>query len=62
MMIRMIRKMLYLVPVLLLALQGCGVYSFTGATIEGKSLNIHMLENRARAKGLSDVVDGNDGH
>lgn len=48
MMIRMIRKILYLVPVLLLALQGCGVYSFTGATIEGKTLNIHMLENRAQ--------------
>ena len=47
-MTRMIRKMLYLVLVLLFALQGCGVYSFTGATIEGKTLNIHMLDNRAQ--------------
>lgn len=45
---RMIRRMLYLLPVLLLALQGCGVYSFSGATIEGKTLNIHMLENHAQ--------------
>ena len=27
---------------------GCGVYSFTGATIEGKTINIHTLENRAQ--------------
>jgi hypothetical protein len=44
----MIRKFFYLIPVLLLSLQGCGVYSFTGATIEGKTLNIHMLDNRAQ--------------
>ena len=29
-------------------LQGCGVYSFTGASIEGKTINIHVLENRAQ--------------
>jgi len=27
---------------------GCGVYSFTGASIEGKTINVHVLENRAR--------------
>lgn len=27
---------------------GCGVYSFTGANIEGKTLNMHILENKAR--------------
>lgn len=27
---------------------GCGVYSFTGASIQGKTLNIHTLENRAQ--------------
>ena len=27
---------------------GCKVYSFSGATIEGKNINIHQLENRAR--------------
>ncbi len=27
---------------------GCHVYSFSGATIEGKTLNIHQLENKAR--------------
>lgn len=30
------------------ALAGCGVYSFSGAAIEGKSINIHQMENRAR--------------
>jgi hypothetical protein len=29
-------------------LAGCGVYSFTGASITGKTINIHVLENRAR--------------
>ena len=33
---------------LLLPAMGCGVYSFTGAVISGKSINIHVLENRAR--------------
>jgi hypothetical protein len=33
---------------LLLGVGACGVYSFTGATIEGKNINIHQLENRAR--------------
>ena len=32
----------------LLLFTGCGVYSFSGATIEGKSLNIHLLDNKAR--------------
>ena len=27
---------------------GCGVYSFTGASIEGKTINIHVMENRAQ--------------
>ena len=27
---------------------GCGVYSLSGATIEGKNINIHQLENKAR--------------
>jgi len=44
----MMRRWAYLLPILLLALQSCGVYSFTGATIEGKSINIHLFENRAR--------------
>ncbi len=42
------RRLAYLLPIFLLALQSCGVYSFTGATIEGKSINIHLFENRAR--------------
>ncbi len=29
-------------------LASCGVYSFTGATVEGKNINFHTLENRAR--------------
>ncbi|MCC7029277.1 MAG: LptE family protein [Chitinophagaceae bacterium] len=26
----------------------CGVYSFTGAAIEGKTINVHFIENKAR--------------
>lgn len=33
---------------LLLPLAGCKVYSFSGASIEGKTINIHQLENKAR--------------
>lgn len=42
---------LYLLPVLFLCcslLAGCGVYSFTGASIPGKTINIRVLENRSR--------------
>lgn len=41
------RRLFFIVP-LLFMLAGCGVYSFTGATIEGKNINIHLFENRAR--------------
>ena len=44
----MIRRLVYFIPVLVIVLYGCGVYSFTGASIEGKNINIHILENRAR--------------
>src|SRR5690606_37574970 len=37
-----------LLSILTAAWAGCGVYSFTGATIEGKNINFHVLENRAR--------------
>ena len=37
-----------LIVLVSLALTGCGVYSFTGANIEGKTIFIHVLENRAR--------------
>ncbi|MBA3829214.1 MAG: LptE family protein [Taibaiella sp.] len=42
------KKLLYLFCILALAASGCGVYSFTGATIEGKNIFIHVLENHAR--------------
>jgi hypothetical protein len=29
-------------------LSGCGIYSFSGASIEGKNINIHQLDNKAR--------------
>lgn len=32
---------------LLLCLSSCGVYSFTGASISGKTINVHLLENRS---------------
>ena len=33
---------------MLLPVVGCRVYSFSGASIEGKSINIHQLDNMAR--------------
>ncbi len=27
---------------------GCGVYSLTGASVQGKTINVHLIENRAR--------------
>ena len=42
------RKSFYLIILISAILAGCGVYSFTGAHIEGKTINIHVLENRAR--------------
>ena len=45
----LIRSLTALVLIALtVTLTGCGIYSFSGATIEGKSINIHQLENRAR--------------
>ena len=49
---------------LLPMLAGCGVYSFSGATIEGKNINIHLLENKAQnvvpslAATLTDKIRG----
>jgi hypothetical protein len=37
-----------LMPLSLFLFTGCGVYSFSGATIEGKNINIHQLDNKAR--------------
>ena len=37
-----------LLPIILFMFSGCGIYSFTGATIEGKSIYIHQLDNKAR--------------
>ncbi len=31
----------------LLFLNACGIYSFTGAAVEGKTINVHFIENRA---------------
>lgn len=42
------RFLILALPLMLLALSGCGIYSFSGATIEGKNINIHQIENRAR--------------
>ncbi|HMN32101.1 MAG TPA: LptE family protein [Chitinophagaceae bacterium] len=33
--------------ILLLLLNACGIYSFTGAAVEGKTINVHFIENRA---------------
>lgn len=37
-----------LIPISLFLFTGCGIYSFSGASIEGKNLNIHQLDNKAR--------------
>jgi len=42
------RLLFLFIPLICSCLAGCGVYSFTGATIAGKTINIHVLENRAR--------------
>jgi len=42
------RIVCWMLPLLLLTMGGCGVYSFTGATIEGKNIYIHTFDNRAR--------------
>ena len=47
-----------LVCSLLFLFGGCGVYSLTGASITGKTINIHTLQNRAPnvAPSLSTVL------
>lgn len=34
--------------ILSMSFSGCGIYSFSGATIEGKDINIHLLDNKAQ--------------
>lgn len=58
-------KSILIVPILLFCalmplFAGCGVYSLTGASITGKTINIHNLENRAPnvAPSLSAVMTG----
>lgn len=38
----------FLILFLGISMSSCGVYSFTGAAIEGKTINIHFIENNAR--------------
>ncbi|MCC6187099.1 MAG: hypothetical protein IT256_08100 [Chitinophagaceae bacterium] len=39
----------FLLLIIIASLQmSCGVYSFTGASVEGKNINFHTFENRAR--------------
>ncbi|MCB0698035.1 MAG: LptE family protein [Chitinophagaceae bacterium] len=42
------RLLSLLLPFILFATAGCGVYSFTGASIEGKTIKIITLDNKAR--------------
>ena len=41
-------KIVLLLSCLALLCASCGVYSFTGASIDGKSINFHTLDNTAR--------------
>lgn len=40
--------LLFIFSVCCFSLSGCGVYSLSGASIEGKTINIRTIENRAR--------------
>ncbi|MEZ5015670.1 MAG: LptE family protein [Flavipsychrobacter sp.] len=39
---------IYIILAFCITISGCGIYSFTGASIDGKTINIHTLENNAR--------------
>ncbi len=39
---------LFLLIATILLIAGCKIYSLSGASIEGKNINIHQLENKAR--------------
>ncbi len=41
-------KWLILGLMLMCFVTSCGVYSFTGAAIEGRTINVHFIENNAR--------------
>lgn len=42
------KYLFFILPVFIFFAAGCGVYSFTGASIEGKTINIHPFDNKAR--------------
>ncbi len=42
------RRFILIMTLLPMFFTACGVYSFTGASIEGKTINIRVLENRAQ--------------
>jgi hypothetical protein len=42
------RQKFWLIILACITLSSCGIYSFTGATIEGKNIHIHLLENKAQ--------------
>lgn len=42
------KSLLLLAAVIVLGLVGCKVYSLSGATIEGKNINIRLLQNKAQ--------------
>ncbi|MFA6150209.1 MAG: LptE family protein [Chitinophagaceae bacterium] len=42
------KRVLILLMIVCASLSSCGVYSFTGASVEGKNINFHTFENRAR--------------
>ena len=41
-------RVMIVVAALVPVLSGCGIYSLSGATIEGKTINIHQLDIKAR--------------
>ncbi len=37
----------WIIAVSIILLQGCGIYSFTGANVQGKTINVKIIENNA---------------
>jgi hypothetical protein len=38
---------IWLLFIALTSLNACGIYSFNGANVEGKTINIHLIDNKA---------------
>ncbi len=46
--VKMQLQQVLIMGIVLCAIQSCHIYSFTGAAIEGKTINVHYIDNTAR--------------